>query len=54
MGHTMGAVHVMHIDRQGKATFDMRPFTLMKQGGVVSLGRIERPKADTTANPSAS
>ena len=43
MGYALGAVHVLQVDAQGAASFEMRPFVLMKEGAVVELGSVLRP-----------
>jgi hypothetical protein len=44
-GHAVGAVHIMQIDRNGHASFEMRPFVVMKPGAFVPLGDVRPPPA---------
>ncbi|HEX6243443.1 MAG TPA: hypothetical protein VFZ61_21165 [Polyangiales bacterium] len=40
MGYALGAVHVLRVDAAGRASFEMRPFVLMKDQAYLELGAI--------------
>jgi Flp pilus assembly protein TadD len=40
MGHALGAVHILRVDASGAASFEMRPFVLMKEGAYADLGEL--------------
>ncbi|MBN2717767.1 MAG: hypothetical protein JXX14_18100 [Deltaproteobacteria bacterium] len=41
MGYGMGTLHIIRVDATGQATFEFRPFIVMKDGAFVGLGMAE-------------
>ena len=40
MGHALGAVHILRVDASGNASFEVRPFVLMKEQAYADLGEL--------------